>query len=96
MENYELDAKGAIDHGGVVMTEIRLPFISPEIEGGRFLHWLIKEGQRVEIDQDLGELDLENERFILPSPLDGVVRAFCVAEDEWVSVGDVLALFEEE
>ena len=78
------------------MTEIRLPFVSPEVEGGRFLRWLIKEGERVEIDQDIAELELDSDRFILPSPLDGVAGTFCVLKDDWVSVGDVLALFEEE
>lgn len=78
------------------MTEIRLPFIGPDVEGCRLIQWIVSQGEEIEIDQDLAKLQLDDEVFYLPSPLDGVILDFCVVEGEWITVGEPIAYIEVE
>lgn len=78
------------------MTEIRLPFIGPDLEGCRMVQWIVAQGDTVEIDQDVAKLQVDDEIFYLPSPLDGIIRELCVAEGEWIAVGEAIALIEED
>ncbi len=56
--------------------------------------WLVPVGTAVEIDQDLLELNLDGGSFILPSPLDGKLRATLVEPGELVATDQVLAVIE--
>lgn len=78
------------------MIEIRLPFIGPDVEGCRLLQWIISPGDHVEIDQDLAKLQVDDEVFYLPSPLDGIIRDLCIIEGELIAVGEPIALIEED
>lgn len=77
------------------MTEIKMPFLLPEIEGGVLLRWLVKPGDYVEIDQDIAEIQVGEEVMLLPSPLDGQIKEICVAEGELVAMGETLAFLQE-
>lgn len=77
------------------MAEIKLPYIFPEMEGGVLLNWLIKPGDRVEIDQDIAKIRVGGEMLFFPSPLDGQIKSLCVKEGERLAVGETLAVIEE-
>ena len=75
--------------------ELCLPIIEPGVDSYKLVRWLVREGDSVEIEQDLAELAYGTERFLLPSPLDGIILELYTAPNETISPGDVLALLEE-
>jgi pyruvate/2-oxoglutarate dehydrogenase complex dihydrolipoamide acyltransferase (E2) component len=74
--------------------DVKFPWFSPEVTTARVIECLVKVGDRVEIDQDLLNLKIEGEDFILPSPLDGIVLEILVEPEDWVEVDQVLATLE--
>lgn len=77
------------------MVEVRLPFIGPDTDGCLLERWLIHPGETIEIDQDIAELSVDGESFVLPSPLDGTVRQLCIGPGEYVVLGETMALLDE-
>ncbi|HHZ19666.1 MAG TPA: hypothetical protein GX391_04000 [Firmicutes bacterium] len=77
------------------MKEIRLPFIGPDADGCLLERWLIKPGDTIEIDQDIAELSVDGESFVLPSPLDGIVQELCAEPGEYVTLGETLVKLDE-
>ena len=77
-------------------VEVKLPFLSEEIEYCRVLRWLVVPGQTVEIDQDLAELQVGEETFLFPSPVDGRVVEILAPAGAMVVTDEVLLIIEEE
>jgi len=76
--------------------EVKLPFLGENGGYCRILRWLVKPGSRVEIDQDLAELETGGERFIFPSPLDGILVAILAPAGSTVVTDDALAVIDED
>lgn len=77
------------------MKEVRLPFFGPDTDCCLLERWLIQPGDTIEIDQDIAELSVDGESFVLPSPLDGIVRELCTGPGEFVTLGETLAVIDE-
>ncbi len=75
--------------------EIKLPFLSEEIEYCRVLRWLVQPGDEVEIDQDLAELEAGREIMAFPSPVDGRLIEICAPAGAMVVTEEILAVVEE-
>jgi pyruvate dehydrogenase E2 component (dihydrolipoamide acetyltransferase) len=64
------------------------------LSGGRVAFWLVEIGQPVRKGGDLLEIETDKAAFVVPSPVDGILRARLVREEDEVSVGDPLAEME--
>ncbi|NLG83583.1 MAG: hypothetical protein GX493_03005 [Firmicutes bacterium] len=77
-------------------VEVKLPFLSEEIEYCRVLRWLVSPGETVEIDQDLAELAMGEEIFLFPSPVDGRIVEILAPEGAMVVTDEPLLVIEEQ
>jgi pyruvate/2-oxoglutarate dehydrogenase complex dihydrolipoamide acyltransferase (E2) component len=75
---------------------IKMPFLESEEAEARFVKWLAVVGDRVEIDQDLAELTVNGEPFVLPSPLDGRLIEVLLEAGDFVEPGQEVAVVEIE
>ncbi|MFP8875217.1 MAG: biotin/lipoyl-containing protein, partial [Myxococcota bacterium] len=75
--------------------EVELPELGESVVEGTVTQWLVKEGDRVEIDQPLVEVTTDKVDAEIPSPAAGVVSKILVAEGETVPVGMALVTLEE-
>ncbi|HEX3048140.1 MAG TPA: biotin/lipoyl-containing protein [Bacillota bacterium] len=71
---------------------IKVPWLSPEDVIITVEKWFVAEGDPIEIDQDLMELKIDQEPFILPSPLDGTLQTLLVFPGDLVETGQELAI----
>ncbi len=74
--------------------QFKLPDIGEGIAEGTIGEWHVKEGDKVEVDGDL--VQIENDKSVeeLPSPVAGTVTKILVAEGEVAEVGDPLIELE--
>ena len=70
---------------------VPLPALGESVIEGTVARWLVKEGDRVEIDQPLVEITTDKVDAEIPSPATGVVQQIMVAEGETVDIGTELA-----
>ncbi len=74
--------------------EFKLPDIGEGIHEGEIVKWLVKEGDTVEEDQII--LEVQNDKAVveLPSPVNGKVLSINVEEGTVAIVGDVIITFD--
>ena len=75
--------------------EVRLPELSAGSSGTVITVWHVREGGRVEKDQDLLEVATDKATFDVPSPCAGVVVHIAKKEGEYVEKGEIIAELEE-
>lgn len=75
--------------------EFKLADISEGIHEGEILRWLVKEGDPVEQDAPLVEVQTDKVAAELPSPVAGVIERILAREGQVVPVGTVLAVIRE-
>lgn len=56
--------------------------------------WLAQPGSRLQAGDDLLEVTTDKAAFVVPCPVDGILREQLVAEDQVVRSGDPLAVLE--
>ncbi len=66
---------------------VELPALGESVVEGTIARWLVKEGDRVEVDQPLVEVTTDKVDAEIPAPVAGVVEALLVAEGETVPIG---------
>jgi 2-oxoglutarate dehydrogenase E2 component (dihydrolipoamide succinyltransferase) len=76
-------------------TEVIVPSVGESITEVEIGQWLVKEGQPVKKDDPIVEIATDKTNLELPAPADGVVATIKAKQGTPVSVGDVIALFEE-
>lgn len=76
------------------MIEIKVPSLGESIQEVQVANWLVQEGDWVDGDQDLVELESEKATQALPAPEAGVILKILVANGAFARVGDALASFE--
>ena len=72
----------------------RLPDIGEGIHEGTVAKWFVKEGDKVEEDDTLLEVQNDKALVEIPSPVTGTVTKVAVEEGETAIVGDVLITFD--
>jgi 2-oxoglutarate dehydrogenase dihydrolipoamide succinyltransferase (E2 component) len=73
-------------------VKVTMPQMGESIVEGTILQWLRSEGDRIEADEPLLEVETEKVDSELPSPSSGVLKEILVEEGETVDVGTVLAV----
>ncbi|WAA11105.1 dihydrolipoyllysine-residue acetyltransferase [Fervidibacillus albus] len=74
--------------------QFKLPDIGEGIHEGEIVKWLVKEGETVQEDDVLCEVQNDKAVVEIPSPVTGKVLEIKVAEGQVAVVGDVLVTFD--
>jgi pyruvate dehydrogenase E2 component (dihydrolipoamide acetyltransferase) len=78
-----------------VAKEFRLPDIGEGLTEAEIVRWLVAEGERVEADQPVVEVETDKAVVEIPSPYAGIVLHHGGAEGETIAVGSVLVVISE-
>jgi pyruvate dehydrogenase E2 component (dihydrolipoamide acetyltransferase) len=70
--------------------EFKFPDIGEGIQEGEIVKWLVKEGDLVEEDQALGQIETDKAVVDIPSPKAGTVLKLHVQEGGTIKVGEVM------
>lgn len=76
--------------------EFKLPDIGEGLTEAEIVRWLVAEGERVEADQPLVEVETDKAVVEIPSPYAGVVLEHGGGEGETIEVGEVLVVIGED
>jgi 2-oxoisovalerate dehydrogenase E2 component (dihydrolipoyl transacylase) len=74
----------------------RLPDLAEGLEDAEIVEWRVKEGDRVELNQLLGEVQTSKATVEMPSPRRGLVKTLHAEPGQLVRVGEPLVTFEVE
>lgn len=75
--------------------ELRIPDVGESIQEVQIGKWLKQEGDSVELDEDVVELETDKASMELPAPAKGVLAEILKKAGDVVSIGDVIARIEE-
>lgn len=75
--------------------ELKVPESGESIQEVQILKWLKSEGDNVQEDEDVVELETDKASMDLAAPANCTLQKILKQEGEIVSVGEVIALFEE-
>jgi len=75
-----------------VAKSVTMPQLGESVTEGTITRWLKAEGDEVEIDEPLAEVDTDKVNAELPSPVAGTIVKFLVSEGSTVDVGTEIAL----
>lgn len=73
-----------------MVYEFIFPDVGEGITEGKIVKWLVKEGDRVKIDQPLGEIETDKAVVEMPSPKAGIILKLHVAPGGMIKVGEVM------
>jgi 2-oxoisovalerate dehydrogenase E2 component (dihydrolipoyl transacylase) len=79
-----------------VARPVTMPQLGESVTEGTITRWLKSEGDEVEIDEPLAEVDTDKVNAELPSPVTGKIEKFLVSEGSTVDVGTEIALVADE
>ncbi|GIX48764.1 MAG: dihydrolipoamide acetyltransferase component of pyruvate dehydrogenase complex [Candidatus Tectimicrobiota bacterium] len=74
----------------------RFPDVGEGIVEGEIVRWLVHEGDRVQLDQPLVEVETDKAVVEIPAPRAGTILRLGAREGEKIRVGDVLVVIAEE
>jgi len=75
-------------------VEVKAPEVGESIREVLIATWLKHEGEQVELDESLAEIESDKATLELPAPAAGVLSRILKGEGETVPVGEVIALIE--
>jgi pyruvate/2-oxoglutarate dehydrogenase complex dihydrolipoamide acyltransferase (E2) component len=78
------------------LVDLKCPWLAVEDVTAKVLRWLVAEQDRVEIDQDIMVMLLDGEEFLLPSPIDGIIKTVLAEPGELIEPDQVLAIIRLE
>jgi len=73
---------------------VELPALGESVVEGTVSRWLVKEGDRVAVDQPLVEITTDKVDAEIPSPAAGVIEKILVPEGATIAVGERLATID--
>lgn len=76
------------------MPEVVLPELGENITKATISYWLVKEGDKIEQQQEIVEACTDKATFNVPSSCAGVVKSILVKEGDSVNVGQPLVVVE--
>jgi len=78
----------------VSRTEVRLPQFSMGMSDAEILGWLVSDGDVVEAEAELVEVEAEKATTTVNAPAAGVVREISVGAGDVVAVHELLCVIE--
>ncbi len=78
-----------------MVHEVRIPQAGESIQEVQIGQWLKREGEFVEQDETIVELETDKASMDLPAPATGVVTKILKADGEDAEIGETIALIEE-
>ncbi len=75
--------------------EFKFPDLGEGIAEGELIRWLVKEGDVIQEDQDVAEVETDKALVNIPSPLSGTIEKLHYKEGDKIPVGSVLLSFLE-
>ena len=76
--------------------EFKFPDVGEGIHEGTLVKWLVKEGEQVEADQNIAEVETDKAVVEIPSPKKGTLLRIYHKEGETITVGEILAVIGEK
>jgi len=76
--------------------EFKFPDVGEGIHEGEIVKWLVKEGDKVDADQPLGEIETYKAIVEMPSPKSGKIIKIHVAAGGTIHVGETMVTLQEE
>src|SRR5262245_64195023 len=76
--------------------EFKLPDIGEGVVEGEIVKWLVKPGDRIQVDQPMVEVMTDKATVVIPSPKAGVVLETRGKEGEIAKVHAVLVVIDEQ
>ena len=76
------------------VREFKLPDVGEGLTEAEIVNWLVAEGDSVEEDQPVAEVETDKAVVEVPAPVDGTVRERRAEPGEMVPVGDVIITFD--
>jgi pyruvate/2-oxoglutarate dehydrogenase complex dihydrolipoamide acyltransferase (E2) component len=77
----------------IKQVDLKCQWLALEETTAKVLRWLVMEGDRVEIDQDIMAMFLNGAEFVLPSPVDGMIKSILAEPGDLIEPDQVLAVF---
>lgn len=77
-----------------MVLEFEFPDTGEGVTEGKFLEWLVDEGEEIEEDEVVAEAETDKAVVDIPAPSDGVVEEQKVEPGDKVAVGDVIMTIE--
>src|SRR5579884_1800231 len=74
--------------------EVTMPQMGESVVEGTIAKWLVREGDRVELDQPIAEISTDKVDAEIPAPGAGVIAAIVAHEGDTVPVGGKIAIIE--
>ncbi|MCM8797152.1 MAG: hypothetical protein NC923_04660 [Candidatus Omnitrophica bacterium] len=78
------------------MRNIILPELGEGIEKATVSYWFVKEGDRVNLKDDLVEITTDKAAFNIPAPCSGILTQIILHEGDTVRIGEILGVIEED
>jgi 2-oxoglutarate dehydrogenase E2 component (dihydrolipoamide succinyltransferase) len=76
--------------------ELKIPNVGESIQEVQIGQWLKQEGDRVEHDETIVELETDKASMELPAPINGVIAKIVKRDGDSVAVGDVIAYLDPD
>ena len=86
----EAEQEGSPEDSGGGTTEFKLPELGEGIDAGTVVNILVSEGDTIEVDQPVIELETDKAVVEVPSGVSGTVQSINVKANEEASVGQVI------
>jgi pyruvate dehydrogenase E2 component (dihydrolipoamide acetyltransferase) len=77
-------------------TEFKFPDVGEGITEGEIVLWLVDEGEEVEKDQPLVQVETDKAVVEIPSPCEGVILKIMFHEGDIIKVGEILVAIGDE
>ena len=78
------------------MQEFKLPDLGEGMEEAEIRHWLVKPGDKVQLDQAMVQVETDKAVVEIPSPVAGRIAAIRVPEGTVAKLGEVLVVFDTD
>jgi len=78
------------------MREFEFPDVGEGVTEGTLVKWLVSEGDEIEEDESLAEVETDKAVVEVPSPVQGTVLELRAEEGDTIKVGDVIVTLGEE
>lgn len=73
-----------------------MPKLGETMTGGTVMKWLASEGDRVQQDAPVVEVETDKVTVEIPSPASGRLAKIWVIADTWCEVGSILAIIQHD